>query len=586
MFAQIFWFDFKRNLKRPSTWIFFSGLFLFVAVYIAAQGGLIFGIHREAVAYLNSARSCAFIINATANNSLIGTIILITIMAPAIQKDFQYNSHSIYFTKPISKFGYVAGRFTSGYLTALLVMVGPLLAFILMSSLPIYEAGKFGSYGVWNYLQGFVYFIIPNTFFVGTLFFFIVTYTRNMMVGYVVSVIFAMLNNDTIFPADLDNMIVSLKNPYGNAALYEITKNWTPEEENKLAIPFAGYFLYNRILWIVISGFLFLSTYFYFSFQYHSSKLSWIKKKKTDAIGDNITYSLKHLPIVSSIFDTGLSIKQCNSLTKLEFKNLIKSPLFILLILVPSILFFIDGSRKGALEHPTTLRMIDAVLNFFKVYINLVIVFYAGALVWRERNFKVEDIISSTPIKTWVLMFSKITSLVSMYILITLYFILFFILFQLSKGYTEIQLLVYFQYLFGYNLFNIIILVCFAVSMQGIVNNRYLGYLISAMVIFLIPVMLEKIGISNGLIRFNSGNKFIYSAMKGTDNSFLSFVTYKIYWLSFVGILLITANLMWSRGKEYNFRSRWRFAKNSFARIHLLAFLLGLGCMILFGSFL
>ena len=69
------------------------------------------------------------------------------------------------------------------------------------------------------------------------------------------------LNNDNLMPANIDSMIPALKDPYGGAALYEMTKDWTQEMENKLAVPFTGYLIYNRIFWMISSGLLFLFTY-------------------------------------------------------------------------------------------------------------------------------------------------------------------------------------------------------------------------------------------------------------------------------------------------------------------------------------
>ncbi len=589
MFWQILLFDLKWQFKKPRTWIFFSAAFLFVVLYLAAMGGLIPAISEETAANINSASHCAMILNAIANNTLVGTIILIAIMAPAIQKDFQYNSHSIYFTKPISKFGYIVGRFLSGYLTALFVLSGSLLAYILMGNLHIYPSGKFGSYGLWNYLQGFVYFIIPNTLFVGVLFFSIVTYTRNIIAGYVTAIILLMLmNNKRLMPDDVSALVIALKDPYGVDAIDEMTKYWTPEDENRLAVPFTGYFLYNRILWLFISGFLFFLTYFRFSFQQFASSFNLFRRKKTQA-EQSKTSTIMHLPVVTSIFDMGLSIKQWISLTKLELKSLIKNPYFIAILIVPSIIILIDGDRSGSFGKralPTTFRMLDTILAFAKNYADIVLVFFSGALVWRERSSKVEEIVSTMPTKSWVLLFSKVASLIGMYVIMIGYFMLFFIGFQLAKGFTDIRPFIYIQTLFGYNLFNVLILVCFTVSIQGLVNNRYVGYLICITVMLLFPLLYKELDIYSRLVWFNSGQSISYSDMNGFGNRFHYFISHKFYWLSFVCMLLITSTLMWHRGKEQNFKSRFLFAKSSFRKIHLLGYALSFTFMILSGSYI
>ncbi len=592
MFSQVFWFDFKCNLKRTSTWLFFLAFFLVSAVYIAAEGGLIFNVEGGSISYFNSAKGCASILNTIINNSLLGTIVLITIMAPAIQKDFQYNSHSIYFTKPITKFGYIMGRFMSGFLTALVILMGSVLAFVLMCNLPVYVPGRVGSYDLWNYLQGFVYLIIPNTFFVGALFFSIVTYTRNMLSAYITSVVLLMLiNNASLLPIDIDNsVIVSLIDPYGNAALNEMTKYWSPEEVNRLSIDFTGYLLYNRILWMTISSLLFLFTYSRFKFQQYASTFSLFKKKDAGATEGETIVPIKYLPIVISIFDTALSIKIWASLTKLEFKNLVKNRYFIVILLLSTCyIFFSYDVTETFGKHllPTSFRMIDAILAFAFFFGEVIIVFYAGVLVWRERDSRMDEIISATPIKTWVLLLSKIASLVWMYVTIIFYCMLFCILLQLGNGFTDIKPTVYLESLFGYDLVNMAILISFMVSVQVLVNNRYFGYLLCITVIFLLPIAYRSLGIQNSLIRFNSSGAFLpYSDMNGFGHRLFPFVIYKLYWLSFICLLLITSNLMWSRGKEQVFKNRLIFAKNNVKQIHFVGYILGIGCMILLGSFI
>jgi ABC-2 type transport system permease protein len=592
MFSQIFWFDFTSNLKRKSTWLFFSVFFIATAGYMAIVGGLL-GAFQMPSTYFNSALNSASILNDLINRSLLGTIVLITIMAPAVQKDFQYNFHSIYFTKPINKFGYIGGRFMSGFLTALIVLMGALLAIILMSNLSVYEEGRFGAYGLWNYLQGFVFLIIPNTFFIGALFFAIVTYTRNMMSGYIVSVVLLLLvNNAEQLLKNIDNSLLSsLVDPYGNTALNEMTQYWSAHEVNQLPLSFSGYLLYNRIFWMTISSVLFLLTYSRFQFQQTISTFSLFKKKRIGIADGNVTAQIWHLPVVISSFDTALSLKLWVSLTKLHYKNLVKSPYFIIVLLIPTayILFSYDmgGNAYGKHTIPVTYRMISLILAFARVFCNVIIIFYAGILVWRERDAKMDEIVSATPIKNWVLLLAKITSLIAIYVTLFFYCILVCMAIQLGNGVTMIEPMVYLQVILGYNLITIIIAICFTVCMQIILNNRYLGYFISILIMIILPLAYGGIGIHSRLVLFNSAGPVIpYSDMNGFGHRFFPFVVYKSYWLAFISLLLITANLMLNRSKEYNFKNRLRVAKNSIKKIHVAGYALGLICMIFFGSFI
>ena len=592
MFKEIFLFDLKANLKRPTTWIFFSIFFALTALIVAAAGGLIGSSPSEANTVFNSALSCAGMLNAIVNNSLIGTVILVAIMAPAIQKDFQYNSHSIYFTKPISKFGYVFGRFFSAFITALVVLLGCVFAFLIMCNLPLYNEGKMGHYGLWNYLQGFVYLVIPNTFFIGVLFFAIVTYTRNMLSGYIASIVLLVLTGVAgSLVKDLDNSLIpSLIDPFGNTALGELTQYWSAQEKNDAAIPFTGYLLYNRLLWMSIAFALFGFTYWRFSFEQTTSSFNWFKKKVISESNMITDGQPSKLPVVTTVFDNALSWRLWASLTKLEYKNLVKSPFFIVISLLMGIVVYFnyDGdSWYGTRTLPVSYKMTENIIQFSIVFGLLLNVFYAGLLVWRERDAKMDEIISATPIKTWVLLFSKITSLVLMYSTLIFLTVVLSVIIQLSNGFTDIQLLVYIKSLFGYQLVQLFITISLLIAVQVLVNNRYIGYFVCVCILIILPIVLSKMDIQNSLLGFNSSGMMLpYSDMNGFGHTFDVFILLKTYWLAFITLLLMTANLFWSRGKEQGFKSRFVFAKKSFGKLHLTGYVVALLVMIGFGGFI
>lgn len=595
MFIQILLFDLKTNLKRPTTWIFFAIFFVLTCLITAAAGGLIGSTQGESNTYFNSAIALGAIINSIVNNSLVGTIILVAIIAPSVQKDFQYNSHSIYFTKPISKFGYIFGRFFSGVITALIVLSACVWAFLIMCNLPLYTEGTFGNYNLWNYLQGFVYLIIPNTFFVGALFFAIVTYTRNMLSGYIASVaLLVLMGIAQSLTREVDNsLITSLIDPYGNTALNESTKYWSATENNTFAIPFSGYLLFNRLFWITTASIILFVTYLRFSFhQTTTNSKTWFKRKNISDITNTSEFkSQQPLSKVHSVFDNALSWRLFTSLSKLEYKNLIKSPFFIVMIIIALVSVYTNFDNNsnwyGTGVLPVSYIMVDNISTFGTFMGNIIIVFYAGVLVWRERDSKMDEIISATPIKNWVLLLSKITSLVLMYYTLIAACVLFSILLQLGNGFTDIQPIIYIKSLFGYGFITTLIVACLCIGVQVLFDTRYLGYFVCIIILMIIPIVLEQIDVNNYLINFNSsGPSLPYSDMNGFGHRFFPFVVVKTYWLAIIAILLIITNLLWQRGKEQNWKSRVLYAKHSITKKHIVALSIGLVVVISMGSFI
>ena len=124
-------------------------------------------------------------------------------------------------------------------------------------------------------------------------------------------------------------------------------------------------------------------------------------------------------------------------------------------------------------------------------------------------------------------------------------------------------------------------------GIQVIFNQKFVGYVISAILIVVLPLLSSSMGWSNGLYQFNSsGPRMVYSDMNGFGHQLFSFVIYKSYWLSFSMMLIIFSNLMWIRGKEKGFKIRLRIAKASFNKKAKFAMGLSVLAFILFGGFI
>ena len=109
---------------------------------------------------------------------------------------------------------------------------------------------------------------IPNTLLIGSIFFSLVTFTRNITAGYVSSlVLIVLLGVAKSITSDIENKTLSaMLEPFGGGALDVLTEYWTPEDQNTKLIPLSGVILWNRLLWLGISIFITALTYYKFKF--------------------------------------------------------------------------------------------------------------------------------------------------------------------------------------------------------------------------------------------------------------------------------------------------------------------------------
>lgn len=572
MFKQIFLFELKLWFKRPSVYIFFLIFFALSILVTAGRAGLLGTSSSDSNIIINSASAIARLLNSL-NTNLIGVIILVTIIAPAVYKDFEFNMHPLLFTKPISKFGYMFGRFSAVFFVALFVLSGSVFGHMLACTFPGIEAEKLGPFKLMNYLQPFILFIIPNTLLVGAIFFSLVTFTRNMIAGYIGCIVLLLIKN--IIPAllsDIDNQTVAaVIEPFGTQAFSKITKYWTPVEQNTLGIPFEGVMLYNRLLWIGIGLFITIATYWKFQFSQFNSPVSFFSrnKKETFSIASAPVNSLADVPTATQTFSSKFNLYQTWFLAKFEFNKIVKSIFFIIIVLISIALFIIISPFLsliyGTATYPVTYQILEIGLSLFSLFMSILIVFYGGIVVWRERDAKVDELIGAAPIAPWISFVSKLTALILVQAVLLLVIMFTGIGIQIYKGYYHFEILLYLKELFGFNLISMAISCVLCMAVQVISNNKYVGYFISALIIAVLPIAFALLEWNNGLYQFNSNGPVLqYSDMNGYGHSLFPFLIFKSYWIGFALILIAVSNLLWVRGKEKGFKNRLRIAKPLF----------------------
>src|SRR5579862_3131363 len=118
MFWEFFLFELKFRLKGISTYAYFLFFFGMAFLSVAAED---FGPVGNGKVLLNGpwAISTVYI-----QLCLFGIIIIAAIFGTSILRDFQRDTYQLLFTKPISKFDYLGGRWAASFVTCVFVFAG------------------------------------------------------------------------------------------------------------------------------------------------------------------------------------------------------------------------------------------------------------------------------------------------------------------------------------------------------------------------------------------------------------------------------------------------------------------------------
>tara|TARA_B100001063_G_scaffold47486_1_gene41268 strand:- start:139 stop:2421 length:2283 start_codon:yes stop_codon:yes gene_type:complete len=137
-------------------------------------------------------------------------------------------------------------------------------------------------------------------------------------------------------------------------------------------------------------------------------------------------------------------------------------------------------------------------------------------------------------------------------------------------GYIEIEFSLYIKD-FIYNLFPLYFTTCTVViAIQVIVNNKYIGYMVSVIVLLVLDIILEVLDISSNMISFGATPYMIYSDLNGFGPSNLGVFWFSVYWMLFGLFLFTLSGFIWNRGSVKSFKERLNGFKSNTSKSYII----------------
>ncbi|HEV7485087.1 MAG TPA: M1 family aminopeptidase [Thermoanaerobaculia bacterium] len=556
---EILKFELRYHLRQPLFYI------LFIIFFFMTFGAVTSDAVQIGGALGNVNRNAPFVImQLLLVMSTFGVLTTTAYVASAINRDFEYNTDSLFFSSPVKKSQYLFGRFTAAFIVSSLVYLGVVTAIMVGSFMPWLDKERLGAFALKPYVFSYFVLILPNLFLFAAIFFTVAALTRSLMATYTsVAAFYVAYIVSRVSLRDLDSEKIGiLLDPFGFSPFVRTTRYWTVFEKNNNLLPLDGVFLGNRLLWIGVALVLLGLTFVFFKMEVGSG--SGRKKKKSAAKDEVLAPAGIAIPHVSQHFGGTASVRQYFTTIRVETGAILKSLPFIVIMLL-AVLNTVGGAVFagpifGTRFYPVTYEMLEVIEGNFFFFAVIIAAFYAGEIVWRERMLKLNEVTDTMPSPTWAIWAGKLTALC-----ITLYFTLFAavlttIAVQASKDYFHFELGLYFRGAFlilGMKLLLVTILMFLG---QIITNNRYVGFLI-ALFYIVAQVVLDALHYQHHLYQVFVLPDTTYSDMNGYGHFARPFEWFSLYWTFFAAILLIIGHLFWVRGTETAMRIRTRVAR-------------------------
>lgn len=559
MLARIAAFEARYLLKNPLLWMTAAAAFLMPFASLA----LGMGLEEDVKVFKNSSYE---VISKYVMISCLFMFATTVFVSNGVLRDDESAFGPILRSTGITKFDYLFGRFLGAFAVVALCL-GLVSAGIWLGALmPWIDGATVGPNRFADHLYAYFLIALPNILITASIFFALATLTRSMMATYLGLVVF--LGLYLTFLSLLGNVpgvghTFGMAEPFANRAFDDATRYWTTPERNAMLPPFSGTLLYNRLLWIGVSLLFLVVAYFGFSF---AEKAGSRRKRKQERIaalaaaGDAAAgASLRRLAAPQHGRRASWALLKVR--TRFEVKQVLKSPAFILLMVYATFLtlFVLITQRHpdGRPEHPLTVTLLPELEEIFFILPLIIVIIYAGELVWRERDRRMHEIVDAAPHPNWAYVVPKTAAIALVLVSIFTAAALAAIAVQLSLGFPRIEPGTYFLWYLLPMTWDAMLVAALAVLVQSLSPHKYVGW--GIMILYVAAGYTGFMPLHN-ILAYGGVPPVHYSDMDGVTSFWVGPWVFRLYWAALAILLLVAAHLLWRRGTETRLKPRLRLA--------------------------
>ena len=525
---------------------------------------------------------------------LFGVIVIAAIFGTSILRDFQRDTYQILFTKPISKFAYLGGRWAASFVATVFAFSGLMAGTFLGTFAPWADHALIAPNHPGWYLQPFLSIVVIQIFCLGSLFFAVAALSRKIFVVYLQGVVIFMLYllGITIFSAtrSLEHFWSGILDPVGLLMIDRMTRYWSVAEKNSMLLPwdFSGYspgvFLYNRLLWTAVGVAALAAVWALFpmSVEALTAKAQGRRAAKARAQEQEESRPVRsrvtgRLPRVRQTFGAATTLAQYLSLTRLRLRIITREIPFwgIVGLLVTFAVNngYFAGRFDGGDVWPVTYLMVQAVEGSAMLFFIIVAALYAAELIWRERDNRFDGIHDALPVGETADWLSKLTAIAFIELILLTITMLVGMLMQTVLGYHHYEVLQYVEELYIVTLPQVLGIALLALFVQTMVSNKFIGHGIVIGVVVLQQILFN-FGWENTLYLPGAVPAYIYSDMNGYGHFVPALFWATVYWIAIFALLGVLSIAFARRGAEVSLRSRTALARQSMPRLAPAAALL------------
>ena len=551
MFLNSLTFEWRYYLRQPSFYVTMLAFFLLPFLATTTDNVRIGGGGN--VLYNGSFA----ITQTTLIMGIFALFLLVNFVSGTATRNHSSNMGELVYTRPITPLSYHLGRFIGAYLISISVFAMVPIAILLGSLMPWVDQERIGPTHLSFYLTTFFYFSVPSMLALGMIFYAIAQRLRSMMAAYLVAMgifIFYLISGVVTSEPEY-RTIGALLDPFGLRTYAEITRYWTVFDKNTAVVSLEGVLLHNRLIWLGI-GALILATVGSIYHMHWQQKARNEKPTKASQVPPPSTLNLTIKAHSGSQFGKLLAR------IGFEMRQVMFSPALLVLMIftlfnLTAVFFVPIGGIYGTPDWPLTYKMVEFIRDSYGLMMLIVITYYSGEIVWRERGSGMGDIVDATPAFNLVFWVSKLLAMWAVTALLYAIGIIFTVIFQATQGYFNFDFGTYLIGVYFVSWVPWALLAVLAFFIQVLSPNKFVGMLLFV-AYFIISLVFAELGLEHNMWSFSDAPQVLYSDLNGWGWFLGPFAWYMLYWSALSLALFTIGYAMWQRGPEVSLKHRFK----------------------------
>lgn len=465
--------------------------------------------------------------------------------ANTIIRDKEVKIDHVLFVFPIKSYEYLLGRFFAVIMCTLLLFTVAAAGVFISPIMPWVDNAMVGEVHYYPYFYAFFVFVVPNTLFIGSFLILLASLTRSLrhtFIGVVLFYVLHGLSGLTLRHSELAYIL----DPFGIKTFFNFHyDNFSSGMLGTVMPILSDSLLANRGVWLTIAIIMLVTTL-----------VSFRLRTDVGKSGEPAKDQEKHLPIKKGNF---LSISwtpyfpiiagQWSAITLFDVRSIVQKIPFKLLTIIAIVLLINDVFEIKEWVEPRnalhTSVLAQSLYGLHNTVLILLMVFFAGELIFKERDLNVDPIIDSLPVSGATWFSAKCIALSLSLVIYQLIAVLLLLSLQSMSNITiEPLTLVTAALLSSVKplLFGLA-----ALSVFTLINNKYLGYFIFAAVLALQLLHLD--GVST-LLHFGKLPELHYSDLIGYGHYLKGWMFFVTYWILITIGFVMMAITYWPRGEQ------------------------------------